>query len=137
MEDLKKFSFLIVDDMSTMRKIVKKLLRDLGADKFVEAVDGKDALKKIVENKGGPNEISFIISDWSMPNATGLDLLKTIRGSENFKEMPFVMVTAEQDVAQIQEAIASDVDGYVIKPFDQISFKKRLSLAMKKRFPAG
>ena len=81
---------LVVDDFATMRQIVKKSLRQLGFDNITEAIDGLDALNKL-----RADEYKFIVSDWNMPNMMGIDLLKSVRGDEKLKTIPFLMITAE------------------------------------------
>jgi len=90
---------LIVDDFTTMRRIVKGNLRQLGFSNILEAGDGRLALEELKKNK-----VDLIISDWNMPNMTGLELLKAVRGDEGLKHIPFVMVTAEGQKASIVEA---------------------------------
>lgn len=104
---------LIADDMTTMRKIVIKTCKDLGFSNFIEAADGQIAWQRLNENP----DVGFVISDWNMPNCTGLDLLKRVRADGRFKVLPFMLVTAENEAAQVAEAIKAGVDGYVVKPF--------------------
>ena len=93
---------LIVDDMLTMRKIVKKTCASIGLTNTVEAKDGQLAWDVINDAEQG---IQLVISDWNMPNCSGLDLLKRVRGDSRFKELPFMLVTAESEQSQIVEAI--------------------------------
>ena len=120
---------LILDDMSTMRKIVAKNLRELGYTEIFEAVDGKigwDLLQKL-----NP-PIQFIISDWNMPNATGLDLLKLVRGDARFSKLPFILLTAEAEAHQVSQALVAGVTGYVVKPFTADGLKQAIDKAHKK-----
>lgn len=119
---------LVVDDMSTMRKIVIKNCKELGFVQFTEAADGKIAWETL--NAG--TRIGLIISDWNMPNCTGMDLLKRVRGDSRFKHLPFILVTAESEKTQILEAIQAAVSGYVVKPFTADSLKKQLEQAYLK-----
>ena len=128
---LKSRRFLVVDDMNTMRMLVKQTLRGLGGETFDLAADGEEAWKMLTDDTRG---IDFIVSDWNMPNMTGIELLKKVRSSEKFKDMAFILVTAEQDVAQVQEAIKSGVDGYIVKPFNKKLVESRLRLVLKKKF---
>ncbi len=105
---------LIVDDMLTMRKIVSKACRELGFTDLTEAADGAIAWSKISES---PTPFGLIISDWNMPNCTGVELLKRIRGSQKYSKTPLILVTAEAEQKQIVEAVKAGVSGYVIKPF--------------------
>lgn len=117
----KDLKFLVVDDYSTMRRIVKNLLHDLGYPNVAEADDGKAALPMLM--KGG---FDFVVTDWNMPGMAGLDLLKAIRADEKLKEMPVLMVTAEAKRDQIVAAAQAGVSGYVIKPFSAETLKQKL-----------
>lgn len=108
----KSMPILIVDDFSTMRRIVRNCLKQIGFTNVTEAADGKIALEKLQNN-----EFKLIISDWNMPNMMGIDLLKSVRGSERHKHIPFLMVTAEAQKENIIEAAKAGVSNYVIKPF--------------------
>ena len=103
---------LVVDDFSTMRKIVKNILRQLGFTNIVEADDGSTAWE--VLNK---DNIDFIVSDWNMPNMSGIELLRKVRGSEEYADIPFLMVTAEAQQENIIEAVQAKVSNYIVKPF--------------------
>jgi len=103
---------LIVDDFSTMRRIIKNLLRDLGFNNTAEADDGQTALPML--QAGG---YDFLVTDWNMPGMTGIDLLKAVRADEKIATLPVLMVTAEQKREQIVEAAQAGVNGYVVKPF--------------------
>ncbi len=111
---------LVVDDFATMRRIVKNILKQLGFTDIIEADDGVSALEML---KG--NDVDLIISDWNMPKMTGLELLKAVRASENYKKIPFLMVTAEAQKHNVIEAVQAGVSNYVVKPFtaDAISDK--------------
>lgn len=103
---------LVVDDFSTMRRIVRNILRQLGFQNIVEADDGATAWE--VLNK---DQIDFIVSDWNMPNMSGIELLRKVRASEEFADMPFLMVTAEAQQENIIEAVQAKVSNYIVKPF--------------------
>ncbi len=103
---------LIVDDFSTMRKIIKNILRQLGFNNVVEADDGTTAWE--VLNK---DNIEFVISDWNMPKMSGIELLRKVRASEEFGALPFLMVTAEAQQENIIEAVQAKVSNYIVKPF--------------------
>lgn len=120
---------LIVDDMLTMRKIVQKAFRDLGFTDLAEASDGVKAWEAV---SGSPQPFGLIISDWNMPNATGLDLLKRVRSDSRFKNTPFVLLTAESEAAQVAEAVKAGVDHYIVKPFTADILKKRLEEVYQK-----
>ena len=108
----KNMRVLVVDDFSTMRRIIKNILRQLGFNNIVEADDGSTAWE--VLNK---DSIDFIVSDWNMPELPGIDLLRKVRASEEYKDIPFLMVTAEGLQENIIEAVQAKVSNYIVKPF--------------------
>ncbi|MBL6996707.1 chemotaxis response regulator CheY [Desulfobacula sp.] len=112
---------LVVDDFATMRRILKNNLRQLGFSNILEAEDGQLALEELKKNK-----VDLIISDWNMPNMSGLELLKAVRGDESFKQIPFVMVTAEGQKDNVMEAAKAGVSNYVVKPFTPEIFEEKL-----------
>lgn len=112
---------LIVDDFSTMRRIVKNLLNDLGYSNTVEADDGATALP--VLKQGG---IDFVVTDWNMPGMPGIDLLKAIRSDAQLSKLPVLMVTAEAKREQIIEAAQAGVNGYIIKPFTAQTLEEKI-----------
>lgn len=112
---------LIVDDFSTMRRIIKNLLRDLGFNNTFEADDGSTALPML---KNG--DYDFVVTDWNMPGMEGIDLLKEIRKDQALCHIPVLMVTAEAKREQIIEAAQSGVNGYIIKPFTAATLKEKL-----------
>ncbi|GAU09050.1 chemotaxis response regulator CheY [Desulfoplanes formicivorans] len=103
---------LVVDDFSTMRRIIKNILRQLGYNNIVEADDGSTGWDILNKDK-----IDFIISDWNMPIMSGIELLKKVRASEEFADLPFLMVTAEAQQENIIEAVQAKVSNYIVKPF--------------------
>lgn len=113
---------LVVDDFPTMRRIVKTLMRQCGYQNFVEAEDGQKAYDLL---KATP-DIEFIVSDWNMPNMTGIEFLKTVRADPKFKHLPFLMVTAEAEKENIIEAVKSGVSNYVVKPFTGQTLQEKL-----------
>jgi two-component system chemotaxis response regulator CheY len=113
--------FLVVDDYSTMRRIVKNLLHDLGYANVTEADDGKTALP-LLQN----GSFDFLITDWNMPGMPGLDLLKAVRANDKLKKLPVLMLTAEAKREQIVEAAQAGVSGYVIKPFTAVTLKEKI-----------
>jgi two-component system chemotaxis response regulator CheY len=117
----KDMKFLVVDDYSTMRRIVKNLLHDLGYANVAEADDGKTALP-LLQN----GSFDFLITDWNMPGMPGLDLLKAVRADDKLKKMPVLMLTAEAKREQIVEAAQAGVSGYVIKPFTAVTLKEKI-----------
>lgn len=119
--------FLVVDDFSTMRRIIKNLLRDIGYDEVVEAEDGRQAINLL--KSGG---IDFVITDWNMPNMTGIELLKEIRQKVGFNELPVLMVTAESRKEQIIEAAQAGVNGYIVKPFTATTLKEKVDKILER-----
>lgn len=113
---------LIVDDFSTMRRIIKNLLRDLGFNNTDEADDGQTALPKL--QKG---DFDFLVTDWNMPGMNGLDLLKEVRADPKLQSLPVLMVTAEQKKEQIVEAAKAGVNGYIVKPFTAHTLDEKIS----------
>lgn len=113
--------FLVVDDFSTMRRIVRNLLKELGFTNIIEAEDGVDALSKL---KIG--DIQFVVSDWNMPNMTGIDLLRAIRKDPALKHLPVLMVTAEAKKENIIEAAQAGASGYIVKPFTAATMDEKL-----------
>ena len=112
---------LVVDDFSTMRRIIKNILRQLGFTNVVEADDGTTAWDILNKDK-----IEFIISDWNMPQMTGIELLRKVRGSEEFADLPFLMVTAEAQQENIIEAVQAKVSNYIVKPFTADVMKQKI-----------
>lgn len=114
---------LVVDDFSTMRRIIKNLLRDLGFNNTDEADDGLTALPMLKSGK-----YDLLVTDWNMPGMQGIDLLKAVRADadENLKNIPVLMVTAEQKKEQIVEAAQAGVNGYIVKPFTALILKEKL-----------
>ena len=108
----KEMRVLVVDDFSTMRRIIKNILRQLGFNNIIEADDGSTAWEIINKEK-----IDFVISDWNMPKMPGIELLRKVRGSEEFAATPFLMVTAEAQQENIIEAVQAKVSNYIVKPF--------------------
>jgi two-component system chemotaxis response regulator CheY len=113
--------FLVVDDFSTMRRIVRNLLKELGFVNVQEAEDGVDALNKL---RG--ESFDFVVSDWNMPNMTGIELLQTIRADANLKHLPVLMVTAEAKKENIIMAAQAGASGYVVKPFTAATLDEKL-----------
>lgn len=112
---------LVVDDFSTMRRIVRNILRDLDFKNIIEAEDG-DAAVTILKTQ----KVDLIVSDWNMPKMTGLDLLKWVRSNEKTAKLPFLMVTAESQKENIIEAVKARVSNYVVKPFTAATLGEKL-----------
>jgi two-component system chemotaxis response regulator CheY len=118
----KNMRFLVVDDFSTMRRIVRSLLRDIGFNNIEEAENGSEALAKLKNAK-----FDFLVTDWNMPVMTGLELLKAVRSTDGLKELPVLLVTAEAKREQIIEAAQAGVSGYVVKPFTAAVLEEKLN----------
>ncbi|MEA3221954.1 MAG: response regulator [Thermodesulfobacteriota bacterium] len=118
---------LVIDDFSTMRKIVKGILRQLNFNNIVEADDGSTGLN-VLQNE----QVDLIICDWNMPKVTGLELLKVIRADDALREIPFLMVTAEAKQENIVEAVKAGVNNYVVKPFTSEILDKKIKQIFSK-----
>ncbi|GAA0370338.1 chemotaxis response regulator CheY [Bowmanella denitrificans] len=117
----KNMKILVVDDFSTMRRIIKNLLKDLGFTNVQEADDGNTALPMLQQG-----DFDFVITDWNMPGMQGIDLLRAIRADDSLKHTPVLMVTAEAKKEQIVAAAQAGVNGYVVKPFTAATLKEKL-----------
>ncbi len=118
--------FLVVDDFSTMRRILRNLLKELGFTNVDEAEDGVVALARL---KGGG--FDFVISDWNMPNMTGIDLLRAIRADAALSNLPVLMITAEAKKENIIEAAQAKANGYIVKPFTAAVLDEKLNKILK------
>ncbi len=123
-----ELKFLVVDDSVTMRRIVTNSLKALGYSSFVEAEDGRDALAKLGVDGG----INFVITDWNMPNMTGLELTQAIRGNAVTEDMPILMVTTRGVKEDIMDALKARVNNYVVKPFTPQILKEKLDQIISK-----
>ncbi len=123
--------FLVVDDFSTMRRIVKNFLLDLGYTNITEADDGKTALP--ILKAGG---IDFLVTDWNMPGMHGLELLQAVRADPAMAQLPVLLVTAEAKREQIIEAAKAGVDGYVVKPYTAQTLKDKIEKILASRAAA-
>jgi two-component system, chemotaxis family, chemotaxis protein CheY len=122
-----KMKILVVDDFSTMRRIVKNVLKQLGFENIEEAEDGAQALAKMKNSSYG-----FVVTDWNMPNMDGLDFFKATRTDPKLKEVPFLMVTAEAEKEKVIAAIQAGVNNYVVKPFTAEVFKEKMDRIFEK-----
>jgi two-component system chemotaxis response regulator CheY len=122
-----KMKILVVDDFSTMRRIVRNVLKQLGFENIEEAEDGAQAYTKL---KGGG--FGFVVSDWNMPNMDGMDLLKKVRSDPDLKALPILMVTAEAEKDKVIAAIQAGVNNYVVKPFTAEVFKEKMDKVFEK-----
>src|SRR3989304_10188433 len=122
-----KMKILVVDDFSTMRRIVKNILKQIGYTEIDEAEDGNGALAKLRQDRD-----DLFVSDWNMPNMTGLDLLKAIRADNVLNNMPVLMVTAEAKKENVVDAIQAGVNNYVVKPFTAAGLKEKVGKIVEK-----
>ena len=127
MPDRTSLKFLVVDDFSTMRRIVRNLLKELGFTNVDEAEDGAVALAKLREGN-----FEFVVSDWNMPNMDGLTLLQNVRADAKLKALPFLMVTAEAKKENIIAAAQAGASGYVVKPFTAATLQEKLEKIFEK-----
>ncbi|CAD85834.1 MULTISPECIES: chemotaxis response regulator CheY [Nitrosomonas] len=118
----KNLRFLVVDDFSTMRRIIRNLLKELGFNNVEEAEDGAMALKKLRD--GG---FDFVVSDWNMPNMDGLTMLQNVRADDALKDIPVLMVTAEAKKENIIAAAQAGASGYIVKPFTAATLDEKLN----------
>jgi two-component system chemotaxis response regulator CheY len=125
--DPSKIKFLVVDDFSTMRRIVRNLLKELGFTNVDEAEDGVVALAKL---QGGG--FDFVVSDWNMPNMDGLTLLQTVRSDPTLKDLPFLMITAEAKKENIIAAAQAGASGYIVKPFTAATLNEKMTKIFEK-----
>jgi two-component system chemotaxis response regulator CheY len=112
LRDGKKARILVVDDHSLTRNMVKAILKGLGYENITQAENGEAAIRCLQEDK-----FEVVICDWNMPNMSGLDVLKKVRTMKNYKELPFLMLTAEAYRENVTAALQSGVSGYIVKPF--------------------
>lgn len=124
----KNLKFLVVDDFSTMRRIVRNLLKELGFTNVDEAEDGVVALQKLKS----VGTFQFVVSDWNMPNMTGIELLRAIRADESLKHLPVLMITAEAKKENIIEAAQSGASGYIVKPFTAAVLEEKMNKIFEK-----
>jgi len=122
-----KMKFLVVDDFSTMRRIVRNLLKELGFTNVDEAEDGAIALQKLQAG-----DFEFVVTDWNMPNMDGLTLLQTIRATPNLKHLPVLMITAEAKKENIIAAAQAGASGYIVKPFTAGTLSEKLNKIFEK-----
>jgi len=123
----KNMKILIVDDFSTMRRIIKNILKQLGFERIEEAEDGEQAYNKLQNDS-----FDFVITDWNMPNLDGLGLLKKVRGDKRLKDLPILMVTAEAEKDKVIEAIKAGVNNYIVKPFTEEVIKEKMDKIFEK-----
>lgn len=123
----KQIKILVVDDFATMRKVIRNLLKQVGYENIVEAEDGVIALKTLKSQK-----IDLVVSDWNMPNMTGLELLKAVRSDDDLKSTPFLMVTAEALQDNVIAAVKAGVSNYIVKPFTAETLNDKIVKILEK-----
>ena len=123
----KQIKVLVVDDFATMRKVIRNLLKQIGYDNILEAEDGVSALKILKSQI-----IDLVISDWNMPNMTGLELLKAVRADESLKSTLFLMVTAEALQDNVIAAVKAGVNNYIVKPFTAEVLNEKIAKILEK-----
>ncbi len=123
----KNMKILVVDDFSTMRRIIKNILKQLGFENLEEAEDGQQAYTKLQNETFG-----FVVTDWNMPNLDGLGFVKKVRSDEKLKDLPVVMVTAEAEKDKVIEAIKAGVNDYIVKPFTAKVLKEKMDKIFEK-----
>ena len=128
MPDRSSLKFLVVDDFSTMRRIVRNLLKELGFTNVDEAEDGAIALQRLKSGGG----IDFIVTDWNMPNMDGLQLLQSVRADPGLKHLPVLMITAEAKKENIIAAAQAGASGYIVKPFTAATLQEKFEKIFEK-----
>ena len=131
----KETHILVVDDSINIRQIICENLRRLGFVKIETASDGNEAYGKLVSLGKSPSPVTLVLSDLNMPGPSGLDFLKQVRTNDEFKELPFILVTTESEKGAVIEAAVSGVSSYIVKPFNLDTLTKRLQEAWKKHNP--
>jgi two-component system, chemotaxis family, chemotaxis protein CheY len=123
---------LIADDMPTIRDLVKTQLKALGYKNIIEAVDGEQALNALILHDTTESKVAMVISDWNMPKMSGLEFLKQVRATDQWKSLPFVLLTSETERDQVTEAVMSGVSQYIVKPFAAKGFEEKFRQAWLK-----
>ena len=123
---------LVIDDMPSIRDLVKNHLKTIGYKNLLEAGDGVEGHKILVQQLAAGAPVQLVISDWNMPNLSGLDLLKMIRKTSEWKSLPFLILTSEAEREQVTEAILAGVSQYVVKPFAGKIFEDKLKTVWQK-----
>ncbi|MGZ3768964.1 MAG: response regulator [Bdellovibrio sp.] len=123
---------LVIDDMPSIRDLVKNTLRAMGYKNIQEAGDGEEGLKILVQSNNPSTHIQLVISDWNMPKMKGLELLKQVRATKEWANLPFVLLTSESERDQVTEAVLAGVSQYIVKPFSAKIFEDKLKAAYSK-----
>jgi len=122
---------IVIDDMPTMVKIISRMLQNIGFKNIKTAKDGKEAWQMLQEATERKDPYQFIVSDWNMPNMTGLELLKLVRASTDYAKTPFLMITAESEKEQVVVAISAGVTNYIAKPFTPPTLEEKIKKIFK------
>jgi two-component system, chemotaxis family, chemotaxis protein CheY len=117
---------LVIDDMLSIRDLVKNQLKSMGLKNLVEAEDGEQGLKVLIQQNASGSPIELVISDWNMPKMSGLDLLKQVRATPEWQSLPFVLLTSESEREQVTEAVLAGVSQYIVKPFTAKIFEEKI-----------
>ncbi|QLY24161.1 response regulator [Bdellovibrio sp. KM01] len=123
---------LVIDDMPSIRDLVKNTLKAMGFKNIQEAGDGEEGLKVLMQSNNPGSSIQLVISDWNMPKMKGLDLLKHVRATAEWQNLPFVLLTSESERDQVTEAVLAGVSQYIVKPFSAKIFEDKLKAAWTK-----
>lgn len=123
---------LVADDMPTIRDLVKNQLKALGYKNLIEAADGEQALNLLIQNNNPGNQVELVVSDWNMPKMSGLEFLKQVRATQEWANLPFVLLTSESERDQVTEAVLAGVSQYIVKPFAAKSFEEKLKTVWDK-----
>lgn len=125
---------LVIDDMPSIRDLVKNTLKAMGYTNIQEAADGEEGLKVLLQNNSPGTQIQLVISDWNMPRMKGLELLKQVRATAEWSNLPFILLTSESERDQVTEAVLAGVSQYIVKPFSAKIFEDKLKAAYQKHF---
>lgn len=125
---------LICDDMPTIRDLVKNNLKAMGFKTIIEAEDGEQAMNMLIKHDATNDKVKFVIADWKMPKMSGLEFLKQVRATDQWVNLPFVLLTSEAERDQVTEAILAGVSQYVVKPFAAKGFEEKLKSAWTKHY---
>lgn len=123
---------LIADDMPTIRDLVKNQLKTMGFKNILEAADGEQALNLLIQHESQSPKVKLVISDWNMPKMTGLEFLKQVRATDQWKDLPFILLTSEAERDQVTEAILAGVSQYIVKPFAGKAFEDKVNSGWSK-----
>lgn len=125
---------LVIDDMPSIRDLVKNHLKAMGFKSIQEASDGEEALRMLIQSNTPGNSIQLVISDWNMPHMKGIDLLKHVRATAEWANLPFVLLTSEAERDQVTEAVLAGASQYIVKPFSAKIFEDKLKTAYQKHY---